>query len=95
MQLGLFHQGYRAAADVWATVNLLAQSLPDGNTTGVLELVTRAGQPTLKVEACDAPLPPRTRSRRGYRWHVARRIWWSEIATADEAAERQWLAQVC
>ena len=55
IQLGLFHQGHRAAADVWATVNLLAQSLPGGDTTGVLELVTRAGQPTLKVEACDAP----------------------------------------
>jgi DNA polymerase-3 subunit epsilon len=95
MQLGLFHQGHRAAADVWATVNLLAQPLPGGDT-GLLELVTRAGQPTLKIEACDAPFAAKDALKaRGYRWHVVRRIWWSEIATEDEAAERQWLAQVC
>ncbi len=95
MQLGLFHQGHRAGADVWATVNLLGKVMPDGETA-LGKLITRAEQPTLRIEATHAPFGAKDALRaRGYRWNVAARVWAKEIVVENETAERQWLREVC
>lgn len=95
MQLGLFHHGHRAAADVWATVNLLAQVMPDGETA-LGKLIARAEQETVRVEATHAPFAVKDALKgRGYRWHVARRVWWREVSIEQEGEERQWLLATC
>ncbi len=95
MQLGLFHQGHRAGADVWATVNLLSQVMPDGETA-LHRLIARAEQPTLRIEATHAPFAAKDALKaRGYRWNVAARVWAKEVAVDNETAEREWLREIC
>ena len=95
MQRGLFHKGHRAAADVWATINLLGVPLADGETP-LLKLVRQAEKPTVRVEATAAPFETKdVLKARGYRWHQAGRVWKNELPVEDEAAERQWLSERC
>lgn len=95
MQSGLFHQGHRAAADVAATIALLACALPDGGTV-LGELVHRAEVPTIRIEANEAPFSVKDALKaRGYRWNGERRLWWTELPVDGEAEERQWLADAC
>lgn len=95
MQQGIFHHGHRAAVDVWATINLLGSMLPDGETVSA-KLIRQAEQPSVRMEATNAPFEAKDALKaRGYRWHADRRTWWTEIATADEAAETGWLREAC
>lgn len=95
MQLGLFHQGHRAGADVWATVNLLGQVMSD-DETALAKLIAHAEQPTLRIEATQAPFAAKDALKvRGYRWNAGSRVWAREIAIASEADERAWLREAC
>jgi len=95
MQQGLFHHGHRAAADVWATINLLGRVLPDGETA-LARLIRQAEQPSVRIEATNAPFEAKDALKaRGYRWHADQRIWWTEIATAAETVELGWLRDTC
>jgi DNA polymerase-3 subunit epsilon len=95
MQQGMFHQGHRAAVDVWATINLLGSALPDGETE-LAKLIRQAEQPSVRVEATNAPFEAKdVLKARGYRWHADKRTWWTEIATAGEAGELAWLRDAC
>lgn len=95
MQCGMFHTGHRAAADVWATVNLLAQVMSDGETA-LAKLIRTAEQPSVRIEASHAPFAAKDALKsRGYRWHPTLRVWWCEIATEREIEERRWLAEAC
>jgi len=87
MQQGMFHQGHRAAVDVWATINLLGSAMPDGETA-LAKLIRQAEQPSVKIEAVNAPYEAKDALKgRGYRWHVHKRTWWNEIPAANEPAE--------
>ncbi len=91
MQQGMFHHGHRAAADVWATINLLSSVMPDGETA-LAKLIRQAEQPSVRIEATNAPFEAKNALKaRGYRWHVEQRVWWTEVATKEEAAEHAWL----
>ena len=95
MQQGLFHHGHRAAVDVWATINLLGCVLSDGETP-LAKLIRQAEQPSVRVEATNAPFEAKDALKaRGYRWHADKRSWWTEIAAAGEAAELDWLRGAC
>jgi DNA polymerase-3 subunit epsilon len=95
MQQGMFHQGHRAAVDVWATINLLGSVLPDGETA-LAKLIRQAEQPSVRIEATNAPFEAKdVLKARGYRWHADKRTWWTEIATAAETVELGWLRDTC
>ncbi|MBD8548627.1 3'-5' exonuclease [Sphingomonas sp. CFBP 8760] len=95
MQQGLFHHGHRAAADVWATINLLGRVLSDGETA-LARLIRQAEQPSVRIEATNAPFEAKDALKaRGYRWHADQRTWWTEIATAAETVELGWLRDTC
>lgn len=95
MQQGMFHQGHRAAVDVWATINLLGSAMPDGETA-LAKLIRQAEQPSVKIEAVNAPYEAKDALKgRGYRWHVDKRTWWNEIPVANEPAECEWLRDAC
>lgn len=95
MQCGWFHQGHRAGADVWATINLLAQIMPDGETP-LYKLIRQATRPTLRIEATHAPFAAKNALKaRGYRWNATSRVWAKEIDPTNEADERGWLAATC
>jgi len=95
MQQGMFHQGHRAAVDVWATINLLGSVLPDGETA-LAKLIRQAEQPSVRIEATNAPFEAKdVLKARGYRWHAVKRTWWTEITTAGEVGELGWLRDAC
>jgi len=95
MQQGMFHQGRRAAADVWATINLLGRAMPDGETA-LAKFIRQAEQPSAKIEAVNAHYEAESALKgRGYRWHPARRTWWNEIPAAKEPTELEWLRDAC
>jgi len=95
MQQGMFHHGHRAAVDVWATINLLGSAMADGETA-LAKLIRQAEQPSVRIEATNAPFEAKDALKaRGYRWHLDKRVWWTEIAAADEQAEREWLRDTC
>jgi len=95
MQQGMFHQGHRAAVDVWATINLLGSVMPDGETA-LAKLIRQAEQPSVRIEATNAPYEAKDALKaKGYRWHTDKRTWWTEIVAADEPAEREWLRDAC
>lgn len=95
MQMGLFHQGRRAAADVWATVNLLGRTMPEGETA-LFKLIQRAERPSIRIEATHAPFEAKEALKgRGYRWNSHKRVWATEQLAEAEEDERQWLREVC
>ena len=95
MQQGLFHEGHRASADVWATINLLAQIMPDGETA-LAKLIARAERPTVRIEATRATYDAKDLLKaRAYRWNPTRRVWWRELPSENQAAELIWLADQC
>ena len=95
MQQGMFHQGHRAAADVWATINLLGSVMPDGETA-LCKLLRQAEQASVRIEATNAPYDAKDGLKaRGYRWNGEKRTWWTEIAATEQQAELNWLREVC
>lgn len=95
MQQGMFHCGHRASVDVWATINLLGSTMPDGETA-LAKLVRTAEQDCLLVEATNAPFEAKDALKaRGYRWQAAARVWQTELRDQQEDEERAWLRDVC
>lgn len=95
MQQGLFHQGHRAAADVWATINLLGRVMPDGETA-LTKLIRQAEQASVRIEATNAPYDAKDALKaRGYRWHADKRTWWTELPAVNEQVELDWLRDAC
>ena len=94
-QIGLFHQGHRAAADVRALVHLLAHRLPGGETV-LASLVDTASRPTWRLEALGAAYSHKEALKaRGYRWSPSSRVWWTEVSAEALADERRWLELTC
>ena len=93
MQIGYFTTGHRADADVISLAHLLTHR-PDGVRPLMAELVARAAQPSLRIEATGAPFDKRHLLKaRGYRWDAREKVWWREIAEAAHEAEALWLAR--
>ena len=93
MQMGYFTTGHRADADVISLAHLLTHR-PDGMHPLIAELLARAAQPSLRIEATGAPFDKRhVLKARGYRWDAREKVWWREIAEAAHEAEALWLAR--
>lgn len=93
MQIGYFTTGHRADADVISLAHLLTHR-PDGVRPLMAELVARAAQPSLRIEATGAPFDKRHLLKaRGYRWDAREKVWWREIAEAAHETEAMWLAR--
>ena len=91
MQIGWFHAGHRAEADILALLHLLAHRCPDDMTI-LGKLIARAEAPSVRVEARGAAYALKdTLKVRGYRWHSAEQYWWTEVAERDLEAEQLWL----
>ncbi len=91
-QSGYFHAGHRAGADVDALIQLLRNRFDDGRTA-LKEMVERAARTSWIVRADGANIALKDMLRmRGYRWDVARNVWWREVADEDRIAEEFWLA---
>jgi DNA polymerase-3 subunit epsilon len=94
MQQGMFHRGHRAAADVWATINLLGSAMPDGETA-LCKLIRNAEQENLRVGATNAPFEAKDALKaRGYRWQASTKVWQTTLPIDGEATERAWLRDV-
>lgn len=93
MQMGYFINGHRADADVISLAHLLTHR-PDGVHPLMAELLARAAQPSLRIEATGAPFDKRHLLKaRGYRWDAREKVWWREIAEAAHEAEALWLSR--
>lgn len=93
MQMGYFTTGHRADADVISLAHLLTHR-PDGVHPLIAELLARAAQPSLRIEATGAPFDKRhVLKARGYRWDAREKVWWREIAEAAHEAEALWLSR--
>lgn len=93
MEIGFYHDGHRAMADVVALLHILSYRLENGRT--VLScLLENAEQDTFRVEAVGAPHSSRFQLKaRGYRWDPKTKLWWKEIAEAELEDEELWLAR--
>ncbi len=93
MQMGYFTTGHRADADVISLANLLTHR-PNGVHPLIAELLARAAQPSLRIEATGAPFDKRHLLKaRGYRWDAREKVWWREVAEAAHEAEALWLSR--
>jgi DNA polymerase-3 subunit epsilon len=93
MQMGYFTTGHRADADVISLAHLLTHR-PDGMHPLIAELLARAAQPSLRIEATGAPFDKRhVLKARGYRWDAREKVWWREIAEAAHETEALWLSR--
>ena len=93
MQIGYFTTGHRADADVISLAHLLTHR-PDGVRSLMAELLARAAQPSLRIEATGAPFDKRHLLKaRGYRWDAREKVWWRELAEAEHETEALWLAR--
>lgn len=93
MQMGYFTTGHRADADVISLANLLTHR-PNGVHPLIAELLARAAQPSLRIEAAGAPFDKRHLLKaRGYRWDAREKVWWREVAEAAHEAEALWLSR--
>ena len=93
MQMGYFTTGHRADADVISLAHLLTHR-PDGVRSLMAELIARAAQPSLRIEATGAPFDKRHLLKaRGYRWDAREKVWWREVAEAAHEAEALWLSR--
>lgn len=90
-QAGWFYAQHRAEADIGALLHLLAHECPDG-TTVLGNLIARAEQPTVRIDAIDTPYSVKDALKaRGYAWDPTRRFWWIEVTEAAAEAEQIWL----
>lgn len=89
-QMGFFYEAHRATADVAALLHLLDHRLASGET--VLKcLLDQSRRETWLLAAVGAPFEARhLLKRRGYRWHPARRFWWTEVPEERRQAEAEW-----
>jgi DNA polymerase III subunit epsilon len=85
---------HRAAADVWATMCLLASPASEG-TSIASRLIRNAAQDSYKIYAHKAPYELKGALKAGgYRWCPDRRVWWIEGDEAGITQQRTWLADL-
>jgi DNA polymerase-3 subunit epsilon len=91
-QAGFFlPDAHRAAADVWATICLLASSTKEGPTVAAA-LVERSRRVTYRLYATRAPFQCKdVLKAAGYRWSAERRAWWIEGEPERIGNEAGWL----
>ena len=95
MQAGWFNDAHRAAADVASLLHLLVQPSRGLNLTILGEVLANAERPTVRLEATGAPFSTRGELKaRGYRWSPRDKVWWTEVAEADEPDEIVWLHEL-
>lgn len=95
MQVGHFNTAHRAMSDVVSLLHVLAEPALGLPLTVMGALLAKAEQPTVRIEATGAPFDKRAELKAGgYRWSPAGKVWWTEFAQADEAAEIRWLQQL-
>lgn len=93
MQVGFFHSGHRAMADISALLHVLSHQLDDGRTV-LSALLSNAERNTVRVEATRAPFEARHKLKgRGYQWDPRSKVWWTEIAEHLANAEELWLGR--
>lgn len=93
MEVGFFHEGHRAMADVVALLHILSFRIADDRTV-LSALLANAEEDTVKVEAVGAPYSARLRLKaRGYRWDPKAKVWWTEVAEHDVDDEELWLGR--
>jgi DNA polymerase-3 subunit epsilon len=91
-QMGWFHDGHRAGADVDALITMLMEELP-GDRTPLQLLLEKAKQSGWQVRAVGAHFDVKDRLKaRGYRWDGGRVVWWREVCADELDEEREWLA---
>ena len=92
-QVGYFHDGHRAGADVDGTLTLLRHRFDDG-TAALSSMLEGATAPSWIVSARGAPFSTKGALRsRGYRWDPIGRTWWRELREAGRDDEEWWLAR--
>lgn len=92
MQVGYFHGGHRADADVDALIQLLRHRFDDGRTALSVLLEQGSGPSWLfRARGADFSVKDLLRER-GYRWNVDRKVWWREVADEKRVEEEFWLA---
>lgn len=88
---GFFYEKHRAVHDCMATINLLARTLPSGETALNLLLKT-ARRPTWRIWAQNAPIELKEfLKRRGYRWNATRRVWSIDVPDDKRDSELAFL----
>ena len=96
MQSGMFAEtAHDAMVDVEALLALLASELPTGETV-LAEAIATARTPTVRIDAIGAPYSVKRELKRfGYRfdWNPQRKVWWKEVALADNHTELAWLVR--
>ncbi len=96
-ELGYFTSVNRAHEDCAAAIELLAQCLPNSETTAFARLVVAAEAPTYQVWAVRCPLQRiRSLRARGYRWNEVEKpgrpkAWYRELSEDFVALELQYL----
>ena len=91
-QVGWFHDGHRAGADVDAVIQLLRHRFGDGRTA-LAAMLERAARPSWIIRAVGADFSVKDALRgRGYRWDAGRKAWWIEVSEDDRIFEEFWLA---
>jgi len=92
MQMGNYHSGHRAAADVDATIRILMYRSEDG-TTALARLLEASDRPSWIVQAHGTPFSAKDLLRgRKYQWDVKLKLWWREVTDAERMEEEWWLA---
>lgn len=90
---GYFFDGHRALVDSRAGVQVLASSENSTGRPAFATLRENALKNTVRVWAENSPFETKDLLKaRGYRWNADARVWWTDIAEEDHAAEVDWLA---
>ena len=84
MRNGFFYDGHRASADCYATIELLAQTLPNSRMLALTALLENARQPTCRVWAEGSSFDFKDILKaRGYRWNDGndgqRKSWYRDV----------------
>jgi len=84
MRNGFFYDGHRAAADCYATIELLTRKLPQSGTLALSALLETARLPTYRVWAEGSPFDFKNILKvRGYRWNDGNnsqpRSWYCDV----------------
>lgn len=90
-QIGFYHTGHRAGADVDALIQLLRHRGTDERTM-LGELLEHSAKPTWIVQAVGAAYAVKdVLKARQYRWDPKVKVWWREISDEDRDLEEWWL----
>lgn len=90
-QIGYYHTGHRAGADVDALIRLLRHRATDERTL-LGQLLETSAKPSWIVRAVGAAFAVKdVLKARHYRWDPKAKVWWREISDQDRELEEWWL----